>query len=267
MIQGSPEWLEWRKTHIGASDQTHLQWSASWSIGWGALWDIKMGLVAERDPNLYMSRGIELESHALIAYSLLRNSEFRPAIVESEEYPYISASMDAVNDRGEVAEIKCPGADDHALAAKGEIPRKYIPQLCHQLYVTQAPEIDYVSYDGSEIKIVRYKRDEELIKKIVAAAKLFHWHLVTMSRPEEHPLPEFDTRIPVIHDLDIHTEAVKNIMLRDGIDSFEKQLEESNKKILLLCDDFPRVKIGNLLQVVSTDRGNAVMRSIRRIKN
>jgi putative phage-type endonuclease len=262
MKQGTAEWLEWRRKHVGASDQTHLQWCAPWSLGWKGLWEIKTGRRTEQTQNAHMKRGVKLEDEARLAYSMEREKEFHPVLIESQEYPYLSASLDARSDDGEIAEIKCAGAKDHALAIGGTIPRKYLPQLCHQLFVSGASFVDYVSFDGIDLAVVRYPRDEPLIERVVERATLF-WGFVDRNDcpPEEFPLPDFDTRVPIIKNTTLEIEAERNLSFRENIERYETLLETSNQFILANCDS-TRCKIGSL-QIV-TRKG---VRSIQKARD
>lgn len=256
MKQGTSEWLSWRRKHIGASDQTHLHWSAPWSIGWGALWDIKMGHAPEQFQEYQMAKGLHLEKEAILAYSLHKEEEFSPAIIESQEYPYLSASLDARSDSGKIAEIKYTGRLDHEAAFDGEIPHKYIPQLCHQLFVCGLDRMDYVSFDGKKIAVVEYQRDETLVQEVMAAAHRFHVFIAEGVRPTgEFPSPRFDTRIPVITEEAAIHEAEWNYSLREQLERTEAALEASNAKLLALCD-MPRAKVGKLTIVTSQRKGS-----------
>lgn len=257
MKQGSTDWLEWRRKHVGASDQIHLHWSAPWSIGWGALWDIKTGAAPEMFQNPQMERGLKLEEEARLAYSLEKEEEFEPALVESQEFPYLSASLDARSHTGAIAEIKCPGKDDHESALQGVIPKKYIPQLCHQLFVTGNDRMDYVSFDGKKIAVVPYEREEVLLHQIMSSAHLFWLYVSNHTRPPgEYPDPAFDTRIPILSDHNLLNEAEWNLKLRERVVEAEHMLEESNRRILNLCP-LPRAKIGGLT-IVTVNRPGAI---------
>lgn len=257
MKQGSAEWLEWRRHHVGASDQTHLHWASSWAIGWKALWDIKTGIAPEVFQNPQMERGLKLEDEARLAYCLHKEETFIPALVESKQFPYLSASLDAWSDSGAIAEIKCPGKEDHELATQGKIPLKYLPQLCHQLFVSDQDRMDYVSFDGKEIRVITYKRDEKLVKEVMNAAHRFWGFVLENKRPDgEWPHPFFDTRIPIVDDKELLREAEWNYSLRERVNETEKMLEESNQKILKLCD-LPRAKVGKLT-ITTTQRPGAI---------
>lgn len=259
MKQGSEDWLRWRRKHVGSSDQTHLHWSAPWSIGWGKLWDIKMEKAPEQYQNPHMERGVKLEDEARFAYSLWKDLEtFEPALVESKEFPYLAASLDAAtSDLKHIAEIKCPGKEDHALAVAGLVPPKYIPQLYHQMFVTGLDEVDYVSFDGKKIAVVKIKRREETMKSIIDAAHKFHRFIQRNERPEgEWPAPEFDTRIPVITTPSLLLEVQTNLDLRAEVDRLSDLVSESDARILAGCD-LPRAKLGGIM-IVTTKREGTI---------
>ena len=94
-----------------------------------------------------MERGIALEADARDAYvsdtgQLLDQSGF----VSSDDV-MAGCSLDGhTADLLLLVEIKCPRPANHLDVIDGGIPKKYIPQLTHNLWVTGADEIDFVSY-------------------------------------------------------------------------------------------------------------------------
>lgn len=258
MNQGTKEWLDWRRKHVGASDQTHLQMCAPWSRGWAWLYDNKMGLEPEPEETEPMRRGSVLETQARQEYIIETGIEVEPALIVHGAIDYISASLDGFNRKAKKAiETKCPGKEDHDKAVAGKIPTKYIPQLCHQLAVTGFESIDYVSFDGHKIAIVPYQRNEELIEKVVNTAADFWAFIKKGERPKgDYPCPEFDTRMPEIDNPKALREAQWNIQLRDRIKEAEVMLEESDKKILSFTK-LEKAGIGGL-QIVTTRRQGTV---------
>lgn len=257
LTSNTEEWLHWRRRHVGASDQTHLNYAASWSKGAAWLWDIKKQKIPELEINFAMQRGLDLESEARLAYSLKTDIEVFPAIMESSEYPFLSASLDGQSDEGRIIEIKCPNKNDHAIALAGEIPNKYIPQLCHQMFVAEQERVDYVSFDGDTLAVVPFYRDERLVKEIIDVA-LWFWDFVEMDvRPDyEKPHPLFDTRTPVLTDVLLLEEAKNNYEIRKKMEHLETLLLFSNQTLLDNCR-LPKAKIGNI-QIVNGKSGRFV---------
>ena len=184
MQQNTPEWLEMRKKHIGASDCPIIMGVSPWKTPI-QLWEEKLGL---RDPptmNFAMQRGHDIEPVALKAYNDFTGQNCAPEVVFHKERKYMMASMDGVDfNLDHAVEIKCPGEKDHNLAGEGKIPEKYYPQLQHQLAVIGLDMIDYFSYKDGSFHLVQVSRDEKYIKKIYKAEEIFWNHLKNFTSPD-----------------------------------------------------------------------------------
>lgn len=75
-----------------------------------------------------------------------------------------------------VIELKCPDMPTHlAYLTGGVIPEEYRPQLLHNLWVTGAEWIDFVSFDDRfppDLKLFRRRMTREETKKEIAAYEL-----------------------------------------------------------------------------------------------
>lgn len=183
MRQGTEEWKQARKAHIGASDA-----SAIMGVGFKTayqLWQEKMNLVPDKPPSPAMMRGIEMEPIALEAYEKIVGHMMMDAVVFSEEYPWMMASMDGIpidgGDRKDV-EIKVPGAADHELARKGIVPDKYYPQLQHQMCVRSKDKMDYFSWNEESTALIEVVRDQGYIDAMLDLQREF-WHCMTKGIP------------------------------------------------------------------------------------
>lgn len=117
--------------------------------------DYRAQLVAERltglpqddtFTNADMQRGVELEPLARMAYeaatgTLVEETGFlRSTVFEA------GCSLDGSIEGG-IIEIKCPRTATHLGYLKdGGIPSRYVPQICHNLLITQAGFCDFISY-------------------------------------------------------------------------------------------------------------------------
>lgn len=145
--QGSPDWRLWRDAGIGASDAPAIMNASPWVTA-ERLWRQKVGLERPQAPNYAMRRGLRLEDEARRRYVERTGVEVRPACVVHDTLDWLRASLDGLDLWETVAaEIKCPNAEDHADALRGDVPRKYVWQLVHQALVTGLHSIDYVSYN------------------------------------------------------------------------------------------------------------------------
>lgn len=190
--QNSPEWLEFRKCKIGASDAPIIMGESPWCSPL-QLWERKMGIAPEQPENFSMARGKELEQQARWVFEESIRSEFPPCVIQHDNFPWMIASLDGFSEDNHLAvEIKCPGKSDHELALKGIVPPKYRPQLQHQIEVCGLNRIYYFSYDGKENACIEVYRDQPYIDKMMVELKKFHKCMATCTPPE---LTEKDYKI------------------------------------------------------------------------
>ena len=98
--------------------------------------------------NEHMARGTALEPEARALYEMQTGN-----LVEQVGFAYIEGekfgcSIDGfIHDRNGIIEIKAPTPSIHwGYIEKGVPPAAYIPQMNHNLFVTQAKYCDFVSY-------------------------------------------------------------------------------------------------------------------------
>lgn len=187
--QNTKNWLEWRRSKIGASDAPVILGQSPWKTPY-QLWRVKVGL-DDYDPiNPAMQRGHDLEEQARSSYEEKTGKEMFPQVLTSKKHEFIAASFDGLTMDGKFAvEIKCPGVKDHLLAQKGVIPDKYISQLQHQMYVGELEYVDYWSYDGESGVLVKCERDDPFIERMLEKEIAFYENMV---RKEPPPLTERD---------------------------------------------------------------------------
>jgi predicted phage-related endonuclease len=79
--------------------------------------------------------------------------------------------------------VKCPGAPDHAVAARGDVPAKYLPQLQHLLAVSGAQVCHYWSYRDGEGTLIEVVPDPGYIRRLVERERDFWRHVLDDRRP------------------------------------------------------------------------------------
>jgi len=174
ILQGSSEWHELRNSKIGASDAPVIMGVSPWRTI-EELWREKLGLVERMPPTYFQQRGLMLENFARQYFYLITGYETYPSVYISSENEFMMASLDGVTkDEKLILEIKCPGKFDHETALSGKIPEKYYPQLQHQMYVTHLDVCHYLSFDGAEGPIIKVKRDDVYIEKMIEKEKKFY---------------------------------------------------------------------------------------------
>ncbi len=151
--QNTPEWLEWRKDKIGASDAPIILGLSPWTTPF-QLWQTKLGLKPNIEETESMRRGKILEPVALEMFNEKEQVNLKPAVLVDKDHEWQIASLDGY-DTKVFCEIKCPGFEDHESAIKGKIPSKYVPQVVHQLMVSRCEKGFYVSYSPAhDVKLV-----------------------------------------------------------------------------------------------------------------
>lgn len=154
--QRSPEWFAARAGRVTASRASDIL--AKIKAGEAAARkNYRIQLVAERltgqsqDDGFVsaaMLRGTELEPQARTAYELLTGQLVREVgFLQHTDLP-IGASPDGViGDFDGLLELKCPNPATHVGYLKaGVVPADYLPQLTHQLLVSGAAYVDFMSY-------------------------------------------------------------------------------------------------------------------------
>jgi putative phage-type endonuclease len=182
--QNTPEWLEFRRNRIGASDAVIIMGDSPWTTP-NALWMDKMGLTESKPMNTAMKRGHDIEEDARDWFELQMFVPIYPQVCLHHDIDWMMASCDGLSADGKtLVEIKCPGKVDHLLAKKGQVPPKYKAQLQHQMEVCQLSSMYYLSFDGTEGIIIPVERDDGYISKMLVNEFDFWECLQTFRAPE-----------------------------------------------------------------------------------
>ena len=221
LIQGTPEWLALRKTKITATDASVVLGMNPWKTV-EQLYRDKTEDVPSFT-NASMERGTRLETVAREYYSKKTKREMNPTVLIKD---WAMASLDGISSDGRIVEIKCPGEKVHRMALEGTIPGYYYPQMQHQMYVADAGEVDYMSFDGVEGVIITVERNEAFIKEMVEKEKAFYDCLQAKTPPKSIEERTDEAWI---------TEATTYSLLTTKIKAMEKLVEESKNKLIILC--------------------------------
>lgn len=144
-IQGTPEWLEMRRSMIMASDAPIIMGISPWKTPRELYFEKIEGIETEETPA--MIRGKKLEAEARELFEDYKGKDFPPQVIVSPSHSWMGSSLDGMGSDGEIVEIKCPGRKSHEEALQGRIPAVYFPQLQYQMLVTGASEVYYFSYN------------------------------------------------------------------------------------------------------------------------
>ena len=176
--QRSPEWFAARAGRLTGSRASDML-STIKSGEAAARRDYRMQLVCERltgQPqedgyvNAAMQRGIDLEPAALAAYESLTGSVVVRTGFLAHRAHRAGCSLDgSVDDFQGIVEVKCPKSSTHVgYLREGVVPRGYLAQITHNLWITGARWCDFLSFDDRlplhlQVFLVRvHLKDDEL---------------------------------------------------------------------------------------------------------
>lgn len=248
--QGTPEWLEFRRARIGASDAPIIMGASPWSTPY-KLWRRKLGIDPEIEQTSRMTRGIFLENEARIHFALISGIEVYPKVSISKDKPWMIASLDGLSYDGKTAvEIKCPGQADHDLASHGIVPCKYVPQLQHQMAVAELDYMFYFSFDGTKGKEIKVYRNEPYIYEMISKEQEFYNNMIDMVSPSLTERDYVNRWEPEWVETANEWGAVKK-----KIQSLQEREKSLKDELVAMCDGQNSVGAGVKLSHVSR-RGN-----------
>jgi putative phage-type endonuclease len=186
--QGSKAWHRWRTKHIGASEVSAVLGESDFTTPY-ELFLLKTG---QREPvasNWAMRRGTEAEPEIRRLYQQRYDIELTAPVMEYKHWPVLSASLDGYNEeKSLIVEIKYPSKEKHAMALRDEVPPTYRAQLQAQLLVADCTWAHYVSYDGTDIAVVKVEADLNEQRRILDACRDFWACVLTNTPPKGAPV-------------------------------------------------------------------------------
>jgi putative phage-type endonuclease len=224
--QGTAEWLQLRRSCVGASDAPVIMGVSPWKTAY-QLWEEKLGLREPQMESGAMRRGLDMEESARKAFERETGIIVFPAVLFHREHEWMMASLDGIDiEHRNIVEIKCPGRQDHESAMDGVIPEKYWPQLQHQMEVCHLDEAFYFSYREDSCKILKAERDSGYIQELISKEKDFYKCL------QDFEAPHLSDGDYVVRNDDIWRQAARkwaevNILLeglKDEEDKLRKEL-------------------------------------------
>lgn len=225
--QNTPEWHAMRKDRIGSSDAPVVMQVSPYKTPY-QLWQEKLQLDAPTHQTSAMKRGLDLEPRARAVLEKELGMPLFPNTKLHNRISWLMASLDAMSfDERTIAEIKCPGKDDHAMAKAGKVPEKYFPQLQHQIEVCEVDMAYYFSFDGQKGVVIKVFRDEKYIKQLLEAEEKF---FECMKNFEAPPLTD--------RDYEVRTEPEWEHLAKrlQFIQSLEDEKEEIRKQLIAMCN-------------------------------
>lgn len=236
LTQNTPEWLQYRKWKVCASEISAILGSNPWKSAY-KLFHEKVGEVKPFVTDA-MRHGAAVESEARAKINEVLGANYKPICIEHDEMDFLFASLDGYDDQVEIPliEIKCPvKIDSHHIALSDKVPGYYIAQLNLQMLIAGVESCYYCSYmpyDLIPLAIVLVKRDPELCKRIVEAAKAFYDRMLNMNCPEPE---KKDIQPIVINDPALVEMALKRVKLKEQMVGLEQELDAIDEALKSAC--------------------------------
>jgi len=158
VAQRSPEWFAARAGRLTASRAGDMLKKIKTGEAAGRR-DLRMQLVTERLTGISedgdgfvsaaMQRGIDREPDAFAAYEALTGQMVtRVGFVQSDDF-LAGCSPDGIIGGGHyLVELKCPKSATHLRYVRADVvPKEYVAQITHAMWVTGAEWCDFVSFD------------------------------------------------------------------------------------------------------------------------
>ena len=153
MDQNTDDWLEWRRSGIGASDAPIIMGESKYMTAHELYLD-KIGTpVIKKQNDFIINLGHRFEPRARAHLNLMYDWEYEPQVVEMAEYPWLRASLDGWNGSS-VMEIKYVGKKKYEDFMNGEFDQSHWIQMQHQMMVTGAISCVYVCYTLEDFKSI-----------------------------------------------------------------------------------------------------------------
>lgn len=231
---GSQEWKEHRRHFIGSSDAPVVMNCSPFKTPL-ELYQEKLGLKEFDHSNWATERGNKVEPLARAMYEEITGMKFTVLHVQSDEFPWMAASLDGYDLNKHVGlEIKCPKDEIFQACKSGVIHEDYIWQVEHQMIVTRAPEWHFVcvKVDDNKLRItdwaaVIYHGDRERQKRLIEKEMEFKFMLQDQNPP---PLTDRDTLERTEPEVVQVYEAMKHLLTKTKIikDQLKKYEDEAS---------------------------------------
>lgn len=235
-VQGSPEWLSWRRSGIGASDSPIILGKSPYKTAYELYLEMA-GISVPVVQSETMRFGHEMEPEIRAWAEKELSVELMPICIASNNSCF-KASIDGMSfDEDVFVEIKCNNKDSHLLAKSGQLVDHHMIQMQHQFGVL-GHEANrkgyYVSYNNGDFRIVEVKPCVGVWDEIVEKGNEF-WQMV------QHKTPPKVTEADHVYrdDEDLYQRIEQLNQLNEQLKSLEKKYQEEKEKIIFDCGNRP----------------------------
>ena len=239
LIQGTPEWLEFRRHGVFASDVPVIMGVSPWKTPLQLYWEKITGNAPVKTGA--MERGTRMEAEARECFERVTGHFVEPKVILNPHSDWMGASLDGINDHGILVEIKCPGKADHEMAIEGIIPLKYYPQLQFQMYVCMIPEMYYFSYLPDHAEpwvIIKVHQSPAYVRQMMPKVHDFYDCLVSRTPPAPSDKEKLKSDIGSPKIIVNHADLI----VEENLAYLKTQLEKSKLVVKALQEEFDELE-------------------------
>lgn len=150
--QNTVDWEAYRLNHIGSSDSPIIL-NQSKYLNRSELLEIKLGLRSYTPNDFITGLGHRFEPRARAILNLSLDLDLEPLVAEHLDYPYISASLDGIDQaKQKICELKYVGQAKLNEARSGTFDPSHYIQMQHQMFVSGYESCYYFCYTLAEYK-------------------------------------------------------------------------------------------------------------------
>lgn len=183
VVQGSPEWHEYRRKKIGGSSAPKIMGLDRFQTA-HELWEEMIGLREPQQENEAMREGKRLEPIARGIIEDRYGISFPEEVHDLEGFPHLYCSYDGINhDRRLILEIKC-SKWFYEQANENIIPPSVNCQIQHGLMVCGYETGLFAAYYDGRAIILQVKKDDEFIAAMFEKELEFYECVKTFKEPK-----------------------------------------------------------------------------------
>ena len=264
LVQGTEEWLAYRKTKIPASEVSTILGNSPYKTRRELYFEMKSNEnKIDTSKEYIFSLGHAVEELIRQEYFQLTGVLMKPVCVESLTFEDMFASLDGhYEEEGRIIEAKLVGKDAIENARKGIIPQHHIDQLQTQMLITSYGEADYFCHDGKKSGVVTTVKADVLYQNYIWEEVQKFKKLLAKNTPPEM----CDRDVLKIEDKETREKFQKLREAKKRLDAAEKEYEQIAEEIKT-NPPHARVECDGILLTRVITSGNVDYKKIPELKN
>lgn len=170
LVQGTPEWITWRNSGIGASDAPVIEELSPYRTRRELFFEKTGKLIEKGDPSkeFIFAKGHRVEGMIRKEFQELVKTEITPICLVHPQFEYLRASLDGFSVKHGVLEAKLVGQETLSEARDGNLPSHHYSQMQHQFAVSGADVGQWFGHDGKKNGVLlEVKANKDYISKLL----------------------------------------------------------------------------------------------------